>query len=121
MSLFDLGRLMSERSARPRSQESSGPNLNPSDGSPMRKFLSAAAIGVFTVGFIWQYGSWIAEWGGRFAGLRGVTAGYDEFVERHVPLLAMKGGVTEIVAPWMLMAAGVAVFWILRLRPTNGG
>ena len=42
--------------------------------------MSAAAISVFMAGFIWQYGSWIAEWVGRFAGVRGVTAGYDEFV-----------------------------------------
>lgn len=80
----------------------------------MRKFISAVSIGVFIVGFIWQYGSWIAEWVGRFAGVRGVTSGYDEFVERHLPVL--KGGVAEIIVPWFLMVGGLVAFWALRLR-----
>lgn len=86
----------------------------------MRKFMSAAAIGVFVVGFIWQYGSWIAEWVGRFAGVRGVTAGYDEFVVRHLPVLT-KGGVAEIVIPWLLMAVGLVGFWALRPRSKKSG
>lgn len=87
----------------------------------MRTLMSAAAIGIFMVGFVWQYGSWIAEWVGRLAGVRGVTAGYEEFVERHLPLLTVKGGVTEIVIPWLLMAIGLVAFWALRPRPEKSG
>ena len=78
--------------------------------------MSAAAIGVFMAGFIWQYGSWIAEWVGRFAGIRGVTAGYDEFVVRHLPILTMRGGLAEIIGPWFLMVLGLVAFWIVRPR-----
>ena len=87
----------------------------------MRKLMSAAAIGIFIIGFFWQYGSWIGEWVGRFAGVRGVIAGYDEFVERHLPVLAIKGGTAEIVAPWVLMVVGFVAFWALRRRAKKDG
>ena len=83
----------------------------------MRKCLSIAAVIVFAVGFAWRFAGWISEWTGRLLGTRGVTSSYEAFVESHVGMYLAEGGFARIAGPWLLMAAGLILLFILWASP----
>ena len=70
---------------------------------------------IFVVGFVWQYGGWLLEWIGRLFGTRGLSSGYDAFVNSNVATLLAEGSLVGIVGPWLLMALGLLILSIIHL------
>jgi len=85
----------------------------------MRKALSIAAMMIFVLGFIWQFGRWLLRWAGYGLGLRGLPGSYNAFVESFAAKIVNEGSVAWIAGPWLLISIGLIALIILRSRTTE--
>ena len=80
----------------------------------MRTAVLIVAIVVFLFGFIMEYGAWLFAWFSRLTGLHTPAATYADFVDAvAATMMMMEHGLLRIVAPWALMAVGLALFWVV--------
>ena len=79
----------------------------------MRTAVRIVAIVVFLFGFIMEYGAWLFAWFSRLIGLHTPAATYADFVDAVAATMMMEHGLLRIVAPWALMAVGLALFWVV--------
>ena len=87
----------------------------------MRSFTLFAGVVIFVIGFVLQYGAWLAAWLGRLFGLHTPASTYTEFVEGVTATMAGHGFM-RIVFPWLLMAVGLTLIALCRyVRGRNEG
>ena len=80
----------------------------------MRGVSSVAGVVLLLAGLVLQYGAWLMAWTSRLLGLNTPAATYQDFVEGVMQTMMLGHGVGRILAPWVLMALGLALIAMSR-------